>query len=65
MKLDFFRHFFKINGIYFTKTLPVGAKLFHANREIDMTKVIVAFRNSAKTPNNRQLGYVLPNLILD
>ena len=38
---------------------PVGYELFHAdgqtrtNGQMDMTKLIVAFRNSAKAPKNR------------
>jgi len=38
------------------KILPVGAELFHAFQQTDgrtdMTKLIVAFRNFAKAPNN-------------
>jgi hypothetical protein len=29
-----------------------GAELFHADRRTDMTKLIVAFHNSAKAPKN-------------
>ena len=29
---------------------PVGAKLFHADRQTDVTKLIVAFRNFANAP---------------
>ena len=29
----------------FTKINPVGAQLFHADRQTDITKLIVAFRN--------------------
>ena len=32
------------------KICPVGAKLFHADRRTDMTKLIVTFRNFAKAP---------------
>ena len=35
----------------FTKILPERAELFHANRRTDMTKLIVAFRNSVNAPN--------------
>jgi hypothetical protein len=34
----------------FIKSLPVGAELFHAEGQTDMTKLIVAFRNFAKAP---------------
>jgi len=42
------------------KIRPVGAELFHADRraagrrgrQTDITKLMVAFRNFAKTPNN-------------
>jgi len=32
-----------------------GAKLFHAGGRTDLTKVIIAFRNFAKAPKNRQI----------
>jgi len=32
------------------KICPVGADLFHADRQTDMAKLIVAFRNFAKAP---------------
>jgi len=32
------------------KIRPVEAKLFHADRRTDMTKLIVAFRNFANAP---------------
>jgi hypothetical protein len=34
------------------KIRPVGAELFHADGQTDMTKLIVAFRNFANAPNN-------------
>ena len=34
------------------KIRPVGAELFHADGRTDMTKLTVAFRNSAKAPKN-------------
>jgi len=34
------------------KTLPVEAKLFHADRRTDMTKLIVAFRNFVNAYEN-------------
>ena len=36
----------------FMKIRPAGAELFHADRRTDMTKLIVAFRNSANVPKN-------------
>jgi hypothetical protein len=32
------------------KIRPLGAELFHADGRTDMTKLIVAFRNFAKSP---------------
>jgi hypothetical protein len=32
------------------KIHPVGAELFHAERQTDVTKLAVAFRNFATTP---------------
>jgi hypothetical protein len=32
------------------KIRPVGAKVFHADGQTDMTKAIVAFRNFANAP---------------
>ena len=43
---------------------PVGAELFHANVETDMTKLVVAFRNFAnasKTENISSCGLPLMN----
>ena len=41
---------------HFIKTRPVGIQLSHADRRMDrrtdMTKLIVAFRNSADVPKN-------------
>jgi hypothetical protein len=34
------------------KIHPVGAALFHADGRTDMTKLIVAFRNSANATKN-------------
>jgi hypothetical protein len=36
------------------KIPPVGAQLFHADRQTDMTKLTVAFRNFANTPNGNK-----------
>jgi len=37
------------------KILPVGADLFHADGQTDMTKLTVAILNSANAPKNRNL----------
>ena len=36
------------------KIRPVGAELFHADRQTEMTKPIVGFHNFAKAPNNKE-----------
>ena len=36
----------------FIKIRPVGAELFHADGLMDMTKLIVAFRNFSNVPKN-------------
>jgi hypothetical protein len=36
----------------FMKIRPVGAELFYADRQTDITKLTVAFRNFANAPNN-------------
>jgi hypothetical protein len=38
--------------IQFIKIRPVGAELFHAHGQTDITKLKVAFHNSAKAPKN-------------
>ena len=35
---------------HFTKIRPVGAELFHADGRTDITKLVVTFRNFAKSP---------------
>jgi len=53
MKPEFSRYIFKtINISNFMKIRPVGVKLFHADRqkEIDMTTLVIAFRNFANAP---------------
>ena len=58
MKLEFSRQIFekKISLSNFIKIRPVGAELFHAggqtDRQTDMTKVIVDFRNFANERKN-------------
>jgi len=39
-------------GLVFMHIHPVGAELFHAGLQTDMTKLIVAFRNFANAPKN-------------
>jgi hypothetical protein len=34
------------------KIRPVGAEMFYADRQIDMSKLTVAFRNFANAPKN-------------
>ena len=55
MKKLFSRHIFekkKPQIENFTKIRPVGADLFHAEEETDMTKLTVAFRNFTNGPKN-------------
>jgi hypothetical protein len=35
------------------KIRPAGAELFHADRQTDMTKLIVTFRNYANAPSKK------------
>jgi hypothetical protein len=39
----------------FTKISPVGAELFHADEQTDITKLIVASHNFVNGPKNRTL----------
>jgi hypothetical protein len=39
------------------KIRPVGAELFHANGQRDMTQLIVAFRNFVNAPKNSYSTY--------
>ena len=48
----------------FMKIRPVGAELFHADRQTDMTKLIVAFRNFAKAPKNSLMLSLCPSVNL-
>jgi hypothetical protein len=51
MNLEFSRQIFEKYYIsYLMKIFPVGTVLFRADRRIDLKKLIVAFRNSAKEP---------------
>ena len=57
MKLGFSRQNFekKSEISRFIKILLVGLEVFHADRQTDMTKQIVAFRNFANAPKNEFL----------
>ena len=48
----------------FTKTRPVGAEFFYANRKTDMTTLIVAFRNLANAPKNSFSKDHLPFIVI-
>jgi hypothetical protein len=39
------------------KIRPVGDKLFHANKQTDMTKLTVAFHNFAKAPKKLETAF--------
>jgi len=53
MLLELPRQTFEKYSNNFTKIRPVGAELFHADRQTDITmKLIVAFRNFANAPKN-------------
>jgi len=53
MKLNFLDRFSKHTQISnLMKILIVGAELFHADRQTDMKKLLVTFRNFAKAPKN-------------
>ena len=62
MKLEFSRHVFE-NYSYisnFMKILPVRAELLHAggrtDRRSDMMKLVIAFRDFANAPKNKDLS---------
>jgi len=42
---------------------PMGAELFLADGRTDMTKLTVAFRNSAKAPQNSTAFHVLFDIL--
>ena len=54
MKPDFSQQIFEksTQTSRLIKIRPVGAALFHADGQTDMTKLIVAFRNIANAPEN-------------
>ena len=57
MKLHLFRQIFEETQIQnFMKIRPVGAELFHADRQTDMTKLIFTFRNFANASKIRLGG---------
>jgi len=52
MKLEFLYRLLKnAQTSNFKKIRPVGAELFNADRQTDMTKLIVAFRNISNALN--------------
>jgi len=53
MKLEFFDTFLKNTQISnFMKIQPVGAELFHADRQTQTMKLTVVFHNFTNTPKN-------------
>jgi hypothetical protein len=46
----------------FMKIRLVGAKVFHADGQTDMAKVVVAFRNSANSRKKMEAMHVLHNV---
>ena len=56
MKIEFSRQVFEnIPNFELIKIRPVGAKLFHMDRQTDMTKLTVAFRKLANAPKKNSL----------
>jgi len=54
MKLELSRQVFeKYSNMKFYKAHLVGAELFHAGGQMDITRLIVAFRNFAHALENR------------
>jgi hypothetical protein len=47
----------------FMKIRPVGAELFHADVQTDMTNLTVAFRKFANFPKNKQEGWGMGGLV--
>ena len=45
----------------FMKVRPVGAELFHADGQTDMTKLIVALRNFANETKNQVINKTFPS----
>ena len=58
MKLEFSRHFSRTTHIpNFMNICPVGAELFHADIQTDVTKLIVIFCTFVNTPNDISFPY--------
>jgi len=56
MKLEFSRQIFtEYLNIKFHKIRPIGAELFQADGQTDVTKLIVAFSNFANAPKKREV----------
>ena len=55
-KLEFPREIFR-KYAKLMKTRPVGAELFHTDRQTDMTKLTVAILNFSKAPNNQRADH--------
>jgi hypothetical protein len=63
MKLEFSRQIFeKYSNIIFHENLPSGSRVVPWGQRTDMTKFIVAFRNSANAPKNSTLFLLLDGL---
>jgi hypothetical protein len=52
MNLEFPQQVFEKYSNALMTIHPVGAELFHADGQTDMTKLIAAFRNFANAPKN-------------
>lgn len=50
MKLDVSRQIFEKCASNFVRIRPVGAALFHVDRQMDKTKLTVVFRTFANAP---------------
>jgi hypothetical protein len=53
LSTDFRNILKKYSNISVMKVRPVGAELFHVDRQTDVTKLIVAFRNFANVPKKQ------------
>ena len=45
--------------LIFMKIRPVGAELFHADKWTDRTKLLIAFHNFAKAPQNHKNSIIV------
>ena len=43
----------------FMKILPVGAKLFHADGQTDMSKLVIAFRYFENSPKTVSISLII------